>query len=229
MARAKHTDRAAARRRHRATLAAEPPITDEAVVVDERGRPALPPATPEPRRGMRYAFGAAFRPIDLRGDLAVLPQLLRGRWFLVAVGVQIVAVILALTAANDPTSALTFPAVILFQYFIYTPPMGAAFLVGATAPRASWLLGAIVGLVAAVAYLGVIGLSSALTEDLSPEVRNAAALYALGTGPAGGALFASLAAWYLRFLRLANPNAYQRRGQSRPSGRAKARPAARRR
>jgi hypothetical protein len=92
VARAKRTDRAEARRRYRAQLAAEG--RDEEVDPAEDGEPAgaspvpnrppqrraaaPPPATPQ-RPGIGYAFRAAFRPANFREDLAALPGLLRHR------------------------------------------------------------------------------------------------------------------------------------------------------
>ena len=49
----------------------------------------------------------------------------------------------------------------MLQYFIQTPAIGGVFIAGFLAPRASWLLGVIVGLVSAVCYSGLI-LSGAL-------------------------------------------------------------------
>ena len=40
----------------------------------------------------------------------------------------------------------------MFAYFVQTPAIGGVFIAGFLAPRASWLLGVIVGLVAAVCY-----------------------------------------------------------------------------
>ena len=47
-----------------------------------------------------------------------------------------------------------------FQYFVVTPAIGGVFIAGFLAPRASWLLGVIVGLVSAICYtiLGFAGL-----------------------------------------------------------------------
>ena len=40
----------------------------------------------------------------------------------------------------------------MFAYFIQTPAIGGVFIAGFLAPRASWLLGVVVGLVAAICY-----------------------------------------------------------------------------
>ena len=115
----------------------------------------------------------------------------------------------------------------LFQYFIVTPAIGGVFIAGFMAPRASWLLGLIVGLVAATAYSflvlnGYIGLApNAETQTQAQDVVFASYLMS----PIVGAFFASTAAWYRRFLYLSNPN--RGRGRpgtpTRPDGRTRAR------
>ena len=68
-----------------------------------------------------------------------------------------------LTSAGTGTDAAstigkwaTFISQFMFAYFIQTPAIGAVFLAGFLATRASWLLGAIVGLVAAICYAVII-------------------------------------------------------------------------
>jgi hypothetical protein len=272
VARAKRTDRAEARRRYRAQLAAE--ASSEELEPTEDGEPAprrepvgAPPrrtgGTPPPppaRPGIGYAFRAAFRPANFREDLAALPQLIRHRsvWLPALISIGTTAVLLV-TGGRDVVSAL------VYQYFIVTPPIGAIFLSGFLAPRASYLTGAIAGLVGA-ACLAVLVAASAATGSLgglgapaaspspaagSPVASVAASASAepsatavaspaaspppsptpSGTGqpptpqeladtvafsfilsPLTGAFFGAAAAWYRRFLNLANPN----RGARRP-------------
>lgn len=272
MARAKRTDRAEARRRYRAQLAAEngeelDPVEDPEPAATTRGPVRTSPraaaaATPPQRPGIGNAFRAAFRPANFREDLAALPQLVRHRsvWLPALISIGTTAVLLV-TGGSDFISAL------VYQYFIVTPPIGAIFLSGFLAPRASYLTGAIVGLVGAIclavlvtaAANGGLGGFGAPSSSPSPGVSastaaspaaSAAASPAAsvspapspaaspqasptpsGTGapatpqeladtvaisfilsPLTGAFFGAAAAWYRRFLNLANPN----RGARRP-------------
>ena len=73
MARAKRTDRTEARRRYRAEQAALGGDTTTDVAVEAapaKGRSTASKApAPAPRPGIIASFKAAYRPVDLRGDL----------------------------------------------------------------------------------------------------------------------------------------------------------------
>src|SRR5207249_46787 len=95
----------------------------------------------------------------------------------------------------------------LFAYFVQTPAIGGVFLAGFLAPRASWLLGAIVGLAAAIgytAYVLIVSGNLAGAAAVRPEVLRDAIIAAFVGSPILGALFAAAAAWYRRFLRLSS-------------------------
>ena len=296
MARAKRTDRAAARRRYRAQLAAEDAggeVEAEAAEVPaaaapSRGRPAprQPDRQAAPRSGMFYAFRAAFHPVNLREDLAQLPTLLLSRALLIPLAVTVVTAIVF-----RATSGREIVSVLLWQYFVFPPPIGAIFITGFFAQRASYLNGLIIGLVAALAFTIVVasapaGFGAVVTTPtaspspaasspasaaasanpsaatspagsragsapasaapsaaaasaaasatpgpsaspapapLEPIDAGSAAVQAFVISPIGGIVFASLAAWYRRFLKLANPN----RGAARPQAN-RGRPARRR-
>jgi hypothetical protein len=281
VARAKRTDRAEARRRYRAQLAAEgtgedlDPAEEADPAAEARGPDRTPPRRaastppPTPRPGIGNAFRAAFRPANLREDLAGLPRLVRHRsvWLpaLISIGTTVV---LLVTGGRDVISAL------IYQYFIVTPPIGAIFLSGFLAPRASYLTGALAGLVGAVCLAILVAASSngalggfgtpvssplpstvaspvastpaspAASAPASPAASAAAsgspAATAAGSpqptptpsatgraptpeelsdtvaisfviSPLTGAFFGAAAAWYRRFLNLANPNRGARR------------------
>ncbi len=118
------------------------------------------------------------------------------------------------------TSNLSY---LLISLFVAPPPAAGAFLVGFTARRASWLGGLIYGIVAFACYAAILLSPSGklLTGNNDPGVYivNAALL-----GPIGALLFASAAAWYKRFLNLANPNRGRR--PVKPDSRQKGRPGA---
>lgn len=285
MARAKRTDRAEARRRYRAQLAAEggeeePEPADDGEPAREAQGPARtpprraaasPPPTP-PRPGIGYAFRAAFRQANFREDLAAVPQLVRHRsvWLPALISIGTTAVLLV-TGGRDIVSAL------VYQYFIVTPPIGAIFLSGFLAPRASYLTGAFAGLVGAVCLAVLVAASAtgalgggapgaspspsavgspvasaspaaSASAPASPAASGSPAPTTAGSpqpsptpsagggaptpdeladtvaisfllSPLTGAFFGAAAAWYRRFLNLANPN----RGARRPPARGKPR------
>ena len=97
-------------------------------------------------------------------------------------------------------------------------PAGSSFIAGFGAPRASWLIGILIGVIAATMYAAVLYLTpTALLLDFgmisaSANVQDTA-LTGFLVAPIGASLFASAAAWYRRFLNLANPNRNQRRAQ----------------
>jgi hypothetical protein len=223
VARAKRTDRAEARRRYRATQD-EAPFDDDTPEEDASAEPTTVPArpsgrervrvasTPPPqpaRPGMRAAFSKAFRPVDVRGDFAALPGLLRNRAFFIPLAlIGGVAAAVVLTGGNEPITS-TFSV-----YFLAPPPVAPVFLAGFLAPRASWLIGGVLGAFAALVIVLILSLPS--MQALTTTTTGATALepgliaYSFFLSTVGGALFASVAAWYKRFLFLANPARAQR-------------------
>ena len=155
------------------------------------------------RIGIVAALRASVHPFRPREDLAALPSLVthKALWLPVLITIASTVAVVA-TGGRDTVTAL------LFAYFVQTPALGGVFLAGFLAPRASWLLGAIVGAVAAVGYVAVLALvPSALAPAVpDPAVIGSVAISAFFLSPVMGALFASGAAWYRRFLSLTNPN-----------------------
>jgi len=154
------------------------------------------PERPAPAGGIRNAFRLAFRPLTLRADLALLPKLLLDKSFWLPV------LLMALTAA----------AVVAFEgrelisrfaatYFLTPPPLGAIFLAGFLAPRASYLIGALVGIASSI-FIGVAAASLPIVEGAAP---GDVAFYSLTVSPVAGVFMAAAAAWYRRFLYLASP------------------------
>jgi hypothetical protein len=90
------------------------------------------------------------------------------------------------------------------------------FLAGFLAPRASYLIGGLLGIIASVAILVVLS-SPAMQEAATGTAAAAGTTAATGLQPDiiayslvvstfGGAFYAAAAAWYKRFLALANPS-----------------------
>jgi hypothetical protein len=228
VARAKRTDRAEARRRYRASQGDEPLFADDAAEDDasaetttatattpsrpsgrERVRAAATPPAPPARPGMRAAFSKAFRPVDLRGDFAALPMLLRNRAFFIPLAlIAGVALVVVLTGGTEPISNT------LSVYFLAPPPVAPVFLAGFLAPRASWLIGGLLGAFAALVIVIILSVPS--MQALTTSTTGASVLdpgivgYSFFLSIIGGAMFAAVAAWYKRFLFLANPARAQR-------------------
>ena len=116
----------------------------------------------------------SFRPLDIRSDLRALPPIAvrsKALWLPVLLTLASTGLFVAVrpTTASDPLSLI---AAFLFQYFIVTPAIGGVFIAGFLAPRASWLLGAIIGLVSAACYsFLILGGFIPLAEGAQPTGR----------------------------------------------------------
>jgi hypothetical protein len=233
VARAKRTDRTEARRRYRAEQAAAggDPTTD--VVVDAapaKGRStASRAAAPAPaaRPGIVASFKAAYRPVDLRGDLRAAPMVLTHWGVLAAIGVTILSGVLFVVTYSGAVASIPvgdkealqgviaanpLPASIFGALVLTPPPMIGAFLIGFTAKRASWLGGLFYGIVVFLTFVIVLATPAGRVVMLDQPTDAGIAQMAT-LSPMGAALFASAAAWYRRFLDLANPNRNQPRAK----------------
>ena len=195
MARAKRSNRAEARRRYRAQIAEQPdaetPETAERPLEPSARGPRAPrgprPAAQPQRSGMRYAFRAAFREPNIREDIEHLPELLRSRAIFLPVLISVgTAVAIAATSGTDVISRL------LAQYFLVPPPIGSIFIAGFFAPRASYLAGLIVGLVAAIALTVLIAVTPTVSTGVTGPAASASPSAA--TSPAAGSPSASASA-----------------------------------
>ncbi len=223
MARAKRTERAEARRRYRAVTAGDPGSeTIDGVEVDSNAGAARRPSTasemkssasaPPERVGFLAAFRLSIRPVHVRADVAALPWIAvhtKALWvpILITVGSTIAT---AVTGAKDMVTGL------LFTYFVVFPAIGGVFIAGFLAPRASWLVGVVVGLVSAVCYVA-LGLTNLLPAPFSEQFQlnaGGATIAAFIYSPIMGAFFAAAAAWYRRFLALSSPNRNRRQSQT---------------
>ena len=193
MARAKRTNRAEARRRYRAQVAAQSDAA-ELDTPDTPMRPVEPapragrtPSEP-PRSGMRYAFRAAIHPPNLREDLAHLPEILGSRalWGSAAASVATALVLIATTGADGVSR-------ILAPYFLFPPPIAAVFISGFFSRRASYVSGAIVAIVAAVALAAVLAINPA-SLGLVPTTGQTATGGAASPSPAAASASPTTAA-----------------------------------
>jgi hypothetical protein len=234
VARAKRTDRTEARRRFRAEQAA---LGDDQSTMSETGDPGSGPSKTKPaapvRPGIGASFKAAYRPVNILADLRAAPQVLTHWGFIVAIVGAAAASVVYVLATSEVGAALDFSlsdplagkqvgtasqiSYFAVSMFVTPPPAAGAFLIGFTAKRASWLAGLVYGVFAAACYIYILSSPAGrlLTGNNPAEVYIA---QAAALAPIGAALFAAAAAWYRRFLDVANPNRGQRR-PSTPSGR----------
>jgi hypothetical protein len=229
---AKQTGRAEARRRYRQSAAE--PAEDGAAELDygERrtdigagGEAKRAAAQPAGRPGFGAAFRGAYRRLDLRDDLQHLPQIFLSRGFLLGVALVIVGGAAWYLFPVRTGSALMWELLVIPGSAL-APQLVAGFL----APRGSYLMGLALGIVQPIVYVIV---------NTSPPVQAAYAALGPGAAPATpadqlltamissavtGTLFASMAAWYRRFLSLSSP---RRAPAGRPGARNQGRQAAR--
>lgn len=209
MARAKRTNRADARRNYRAAVNAPVEDADDEDLSPEPDSSRSPSpskasaapsgaAAPRTRPSISSAFRGAFRPLDLAGDLRALPRLLIDKSFLIPVALIVaVAVIIIVTAGQELISRE------LSAFVLAPPPLAPVFIAGFLAPRASWLLGGLLGIVQSVAVLAVIATPSLGVLAGVPDAATLASSTAMSV--LFGAFYAAAMAWYKRFLRSANP------------------------
>ena len=240
MARAKQTGRSEARRRYRQSNA---PVDgdDELLEPGDKTEPERPSAKAAPARPAdnrqpsgRLGFGASFRlayhPPNIREDIRTLPSTLRSRGFIAAVLMVIVGGVVWY-AYPVYSGSITAWELLVLPGSALAPQLVAGFF----APRASYLLGLVVGLVQPIVYLLV---------NSSPRVQEA--YLARGVNIPGiavdqvalaffnsvlmGALFAAMAAWYRRFLALSSQrsSAAARAAAASRSGKTPGKPSSRR-
>jgi hypothetical protein len=218
VARAKRTQRADARRRYRAASTVDPATDDfeDEAAVAGTGRAKAPqaakPTASTARMGFVDAIKGSIRPINVRPDLAALPWIAlhtKALWLPLLITITSTVILIATQGGTVGQ--------FLFAYFIQTPAIGGVFLAGFLAPRASWLLGVIVGFVAAVCYSILVLVFPLTIYAAAPPTADQArdvAVSALILSPVVGGFFAAGAAGYRRFLALTNPNRGRRQSQT---------------
>jgi hypothetical protein len=209
VARAKQTARSEARRRYRQASTTAP--DDEATMPETGAKPAgaTPKAAPRPndrpaapvRPGFMSAVRGAYHPAHIREDIAALPKLLVHWSFLVSALMVLGAAAGKLILPNYTGTEFAWQLIALPGSAL-APQLVAGFF----APRASYLLGFIIGLEQGVVF--TVLASTIATQIGTPipsdQVGNLLIL-SFVTGPISGTLFAAAAAWYRRFLALSSP------------------------
>jgi len=223
VARAKQTGRAEARRRYRQTVAAQDGEADGSGADLDYGerkpeagpksaaRPARAPERgPTGRVGVIDSFRLAYHPAHVREDLRALPQLLRSRAFLAAAGLLLVGGLAWLLFPVRSGSVLAWELLVVPGSALAPQLVGGFF-----APRGSYLIGFILGILQTVVFVvvtispPVVAAYEAIEPGSAPVLRADQVLSALVSSAVTGALFASAAAWYRRFLSLSSPRRIQ--------------------
>jgi hypothetical protein len=221
VARAKRTDRAEARRRHRTTTVEGDLEGGEIAAEDEPTTPGArrtaggsrPATGPRPASFMDALRSSVHRP-DVRADIAALPALARTRAFYVPI-LLVVAGFLLYRALPENAVAISY-----FRLVVLPPAMAPVFIAGFFSKRASYLLGLIIATLDVVLYgVLVFGSGSSMPGGpLTTQQQTDNVISALVIGPISGLLFAAVAAWYRRFL---NMTSRQRRPAPKQGTRSK--------
>ncbi len=217
MARAKRTDRAEARRRARLAADSSGAAPSDGAASDDRETRGS--TTPTASGGVAArpsifgAFRGAIRPIDLRADLRQIPWLITRTK---AVWVPSLLVLASTVWYSTSGGNLRDLPGLVFNLFVFPPPLAAAFLAGILTDRMSYLAGGLVGLVSAIVFSAYVLLVPVPGTPLTLDQREGYVLYAIGISPLSGLAIGGFAGFYRRFLRRANPQSGQRQ-----SGRGK--------
>ncbi|HUP83023.1 MAG TPA: hypothetical protein VM284_02420 [Candidatus Limnocylindria bacterium] len=216
MARAKNTDRAEARKRSRDAQRAEMAALDEDEQYDELDDQPdeAPPARP-----------AMFQMPNIREDIKALPSIFREKplvWL--PFGLVLIGFVLRLAFWGMSVDLQQW--VLLYIQFFFVPQgLFAYFIAGFIAPRASYLVGGLLGALSGILYpIGEI-LTAPIGTDIPPGDAIAAVFSSALTGIVLGAFAGGFAAWYRNFLRNMQQNGQQRRAAAESKERAKRREA----
>jgi hypothetical protein len=207
LARAKNTTRAQARRKYRDQVRAAGaevlPLDDEVVEpLDEPQRPSM------------------FRMPDIRADLRSLPEMFRTRRLLWLPFVMLFVTFFAALLWIQGVLPTDMGWLVSLAVELLLRPTGlfVFFIGGFLAPRASYLVGAILGLVDGIlwALLGflvpgsTVGADGQVEATTSPLTLGDAVVFVM-VATVVGILAASFAAWYRNFLRSSQERARQNR------------------
>jgi len=221
VARAKRTERAEARRRYREATSGvengdegvEVPAVPEAALPrgsrDRRPSGQEPGAAPAQRAGFAASLRAAAGPVDVRGDLRAFPSVLfRSKAGLIP-GIVIAATTVALFI---PALAANQFVVLAGNVILQPPPMIVAFLAGMLAPRASWLMGGLMSVIAGLAYVLVVTVNTdvlitplGFTYVVETAQKLGYAQSVLISAPVFGIAVGAFAGFYRRFLNMSAP------------------------
>jgi hypothetical protein len=217
VARAKSIQRAEARRRYRAAqaLASAEPASGDDEAVDHspigtssarRTRTSVAVAPAQPASPFRFT-----RP-DVAADLRALPGMFRTRrllwvpFLLLTIGF-VLALVRTIAATRGESIRPEIDSLIVFYVGLVLPPLALfpAFIAGFLAPRAPYLVGALIGILDGVYVLivflvgGIANITPGGTIDQSSIPTQLLLLFL--SAVVFATLAAAFASWYARFLR----------------------------
>ena len=212
MARAKNTSRAEARKRTRDSQRTELLTEEDEQIEDETSAAAAPAARP-----------SMFALPDFRGDIRALPTIFRTRRLVwLPFGLVLIGFVFALLIYGMPDDLKTWVALYL-QFFFVPQGLFVYFIGGFLAPRASYLVGALLGVLSGALYgTAIVATLPAGTNVELSEAALSIASYTF-TGIVLGTFAGGFAAWYRNFLRQMQDNGRQRRADQEAKERAKRR------
>jgi signal transduction histidine kinase len=185
--------------------------TDDAAIEDEMADAAV--SEPAPRRPM-------FRMPNVREDIRALPSIFRSKpilflpLLLILVGLAIYWFLP--TLSTDVAGIAGY----YIQFFFAPPALFTFFIAGFFAPRASYLVGFVYGVIAGIIWaIAVLSVGVPASDPSQPPTANTYdPIFVVGNmlviGVLYGTLAAALAAWYRDFLR-----GIQERGRARRADR----------
>jgi hypothetical protein len=199
VARAKNTQRAEARRRHRVTVRTT--AGEQEIVDDETTSDAVATTAPAGRSGR---FGGLFTLPNIRKDIQALPDVFAKKRNWAAFAILLVGFIIDagffwgyLPADAESIAVLAF-TLILSPQALFVP-----FIAGFLAERSAYLVGALVGLfdamLVAVLFNGPIAVDRNGGSVATPGLDSVAAIVVVSV--VFSTLAAAFASWYRRFLR----------------------------
>ena len=198
MARAKRTERAEARRRFRTLQVEQAVAVDSDVTSTEKAASQPTSLVASLRRGL-----GQMRAPDVRADVRALPEIVRAKpWILAPYGLLVLGAVLTAVLPKGEMSGGSIPS--FYVQLAFLQPTLLFFVAGFMAPRAAYLFGAILGLLASALFLvlalGLIGVFGSL-DTMNAGDRVVYSLVQLVQFTATGAIFGWFASWYRDFLR----------------------------
>lgn len=216
--RPKDTSRVEARRRYReeTRVAEASPEGDGAALADAST------ATPD-EATKRPGFALP----NVIEDIKALPQVFRKPLVWLPFGLLLLTFVLAVALINGLLDGLPTPVrdiiVLYISLTLHPTTLFIFFIGGFVAPRASYLVGGLLGLLSAIFFVTVVALADQVastsdidtllstTDGAAPAVSVELALQTIGLGVVIGVFAGGFASWYRRFLRSSQERAKQNR------------------
>ena len=216
--RPKDTSRVEARRRYReeTRVTETSPEGDGAALADAA---TAPPDEATKRPGFALP--------NVVEDIKALPQVFRKPLVWLPFGLLLLTFVLAVALINGLLDGLPTPVrdiiVLYISLTLHPTTLFIFFIGGFVAPRASYLVGGLLGLLSAVFFVTVVALADQVastsdidtllstTDGAAPAVSVELALQTIGLGVVIGVFAGGFASWYRRFLRSSQERAKQNR------------------